>query len=158
MGEDAGRIAIDFEPPDGRDGSALLAAYFADNRERFGEFDPERSEPASVDDMSPPGGWFGVLRVDGRALACGGFKRLDARTAEIKRMYVAPDGRGRGLGRTMLARLEAVAAEMGYERVRLDTGAVHHEATALYRRAGYREIPDYNGNPYAALWFEKRLG
>jgi GNAT superfamily N-acetyltransferase len=68
-----------------------------------------------------------------------------------------PHARSRGLARALLAALEAAARDLGYERVRLDTGARQPHARALYEAEGYRSIPDYNGNPYAAFWAEKRL-
>ena len=72
-------------------------------------------------------------------------------------MYVVPDARGRGLARVLLEALEALARDLGYERVRLDTGVHQHAALKLYRGAGYLEIDDYNDNPYASYWAEKRL-
>ena len=77
--------------------------------------------------------------------------------AEIKRMYVAPSARGRGLGRTLLGALEAAAVDLGCDRVRLDTAASFTEAVALYHSAGYTDIADYNGNPHASVWMERRL-
>jgi ribosomal protein S18 acetylase RimI-like enzyme len=72
-------------------------------------------------------------------------------------MYVAPAGRGRGLGRRLLARLEEIAAERGCRAVRLDTAAHLTAAISLYRDRGYREIPAYNEGPNADLWFERAL-
>jgi drug/metabolite transporter (DMT)-like permease len=72
-------------------------------------------------------------------------------------MYVAPEARGRGIGRRLLERLEDEARVLGYKRLRLDTGAQLNEAQELYRSAGYREIDDYNGNSAASHWFEKQL-
>ena len=94
---------------------------------------------------------------DGRAVAGGGIKRLDERACEIKRMYVVPDARGRGLGRALLEALEELARDLGYAVARLDTGAKQPGAQRMYERAGYAPVPDYNGNPYAAFWGEKRL-
>ena len=112
------------------------------------------AEPA---ELSPPHGGFVVLWEQQRAVAGGGVKRLDGRTCEIKRMYVVPDARGRGTGRTLLAALEALARDLGYRVARLDTGARQPGAQRMYERAGYVSIPDYNDNPYAAFWGEKAL-
>jgi GNAT superfamily N-acetyltransferase len=112
---------------------------------------------ASPSELSPPGGGFIVLWEDGRALAGGGVKRLDERACEIKRMYVAPEGRGRGLGRALLAALEDLARDLGYGVARLDTGAKQQRVQRMFERAGYEAVPDYNGNPYASFWGEKRL-
>jgi GNAT superfamily N-acetyltransferase len=112
---------------------------------------------AEPDEMSAPAGVFLVGYEGDDAVACGGLKRLDATTAEIKRMFVAPEGRGRGLGRRILGALEAEARARGYTRIVLDTAAPLDEAARLYLSAGYREIPAYNDNPYAARWFDKLL-
>ena len=72
-------------------------------------------------------------------------------------MYVTPAARGLGVGRRLLEELEAAAREMGYHRLRLDTGARQPDALGLFRTAGYEEIEDYNGNPFAAHWLEKDL-
>jgi GNAT superfamily N-acetyltransferase len=113
--------------------------------------------PLAPEQLSPPGGGFVVLSEDGRVLAGGGVKRIDAHAGEIKRMYVVPDARGRGVGRALLAALEDLARDLGYAVVRLDTGAKQPSAQRMYLRAGYVPVPDYNGNPYAAFWGEKRL-
>lgn len=115
------------------------------------------SIPARPEQMRPPHGCFLVIRAEGDPIACGGVKRLEPGVAEIKRMYVAPSHRGRGIGRVLLGGLERRCRELGYRRVRLDTGPEQPAARAIYERAGYRRIPDYNRNPYASYWFEKEL-
>jgi GNAT superfamily N-acetyltransferase len=112
---------------------------------------------ASPEDLSPPHGGFLVLLEDGRPVAGGGVKQLDERACEIKRMYVVPDARGRGLGRALLESLEALARDLGYTVARLDTGAKQPGAQRLYERSGYASVPDYNDNPYASFWGEKPL-
>jgi GNAT superfamily N-acetyltransferase len=108
-------------------------------------------------DFSPPGGAFLVVYEDGKPVAGGGVKRDEDGIAEIKRMYVAPRARGRGLGRRLLEALEEEARSLGYARIRLDTGARQPEARAMYERAGYHAVDDYNGNPQASFWGEKVL-
>jgi GNAT superfamily N-acetyltransferase len=135
---------------------ALLDDYLADLRARLGEFDEARGAPAGADEMAPPGGVFLVGYVDGEAVACGGVKARPE-GAEIKRMWVAPAARRRGVGRRLLAALEDTARAAGHRRVVLDTSSGQPEALSMYRRLGYVEVPDYNGNPYAALWFEKAV-
>ena len=108
-------------------------------------------------DFAPPGGTFLVLYAGGRPVAGGGVMRDEDGVAEIKRMFVLPSARGRGHGRRVLDELEAAAAELGYRRLRLDTAQSLTTAIALYRGAGYRDIPDYNGNSYASYWGEKLL-
>jgi ribosomal protein S18 acetylase RimI-like enzyme len=77
--------------------------------------------------------------------------------AEIKRMYVRPEARSRGLAAALLRTLEDAIVNLGYERVRLDTGPKQPHAQRLYRAAGYVEIAPYNDNPFACFWGEKRL-
>jgi GNAT superfamily N-acetyltransferase len=77
--------------------------------------------------------------------------------AEIKRMYVVPAARRQGLGRRLLEALEDRARELGYARIRLDTGARQPHAQAMYERAGYHPIDNYNGNSMASFWGEKIL-
>jgi GNAT superfamily N-acetyltransferase len=81
--------------------------------------------------------------MDGRAVASGALRRRDDVTAEIKRMYVAPDVRRRGVGAAMLRWLERAAARAGYDRVVLETGNEQPEALAMYRSAGYAEVEPY---------------
>jgi GNAT superfamily N-acetyltransferase len=112
---------------------------------------------ASPLDFSPPTGAFLVIYADGKPVAGGGLKRDDDGVAEIKRMYVAPAARRQGLGRRLLEELEAKARELGYARIRLDTGARQPHAQAMYERAGYHPIENYNGNSQASFWGEKIL-
>jgi GNAT superfamily N-acetyltransferase len=91
---------------------------------------------------------------DGEPACGGGVKTLEPGVAEIKRMYVAPPFRGRGLGAALLGALEDRARAAGHHTVRLDS---IERSWPLYVRAGYVEIPDYNENPHAAHWGEKRL-
>lgn len=118
-----------------------------------------RGEGGSVDaeEMEPPQGAFHVVHLDGEAVACGGVRQLAEDVAEVKRMYVAPTARRRGVARALLTRLEEDARRLGCRSVRLDTGPGMESAIALYRAAGYREIDDYNGNPHAGHWFEKAV-
>ena len=112
---------------------------------------------APPSDFAPPSGAFLVIYAGGKPVAGGGIKRDDDGVAEIKRMYVAPAARRQGLGRRLLEELEAKAREMGYARIRLDTGARQPHARAMYERAGYHPIENYNGNAQASFWGEKIL-
>ena len=134
----------------------LVAAMFAEVGEMYEPGLPQ-GPTAHPEELSPPGGGFVVLTEDGRLVAGGGVKRLDDRACETKRMYVVSEARGRGIGRELLAALEALARDLGYTVARLDTGAKQPRARRIYERAGYQSIADYNGNPYAAFWGEKRL-
>ena len=107
--------------------------------------------------MAPPSGLFVLARLDGDAIGCGGLKRLDKATGEIKRVWTAPPARGMGVARRVLRTLEAAARDMGLRTLRLDTNRALTEAHALYRKEGFREVARFNDNPYAHHWFEKRL-
>ncbi len=112
---------------------------------------------ASPSDFTPPTGAFLVIYAGGKPVAGGGLKRDDDGVAEIKRMYVVPAARRQGLGRLLLEALENRARELGYARIRLDTGARQPHAQAMYERAGYHPIDNYNGNSMASFWGEKIL-
>jgi GNAT superfamily N-acetyltransferase len=98
-----------------------------------------------------------LARVGGEPAGLGGVRFLDTEAAEIKTMFVSPAHRDRGVARAILAELERIARERGCRRTRLDTSDYLTSAIALYRAAGYREIPPYNQNPKANLWFERAL-
>lgn len=94
----------------------------------------------------PPVGTFLVGEVEGVAVACGGVRGCDGGppgVAEIKRMYVEPSVRGRGLGRVLLEALEAEAGRLGYGRIWLETGTAQPEALQLYATSGWTPIPGY---------------
>jgi len=109
-------------------------------------------------DLAPPNGTLLLARVDGDPAGLGGVRHLDTDVAEVKSMYVVPAHRGTGLGRYILARLEEIALEHGCRAIRLDTSDYLIPAIDLYRSAGYNEVPAYNENPKADLWFERNLG
>jgi GNAT superfamily N-acetyltransferase len=121
------------------------------------ELDGDNMPRAGHTELSPPGGLFVVGRLDSRPACCGGVKRLDDRTCEIKKMYVIPELRGQGVARRLLHELEARARGVGYVFARLDTGPKQGGARGLYESEGYREVPDFNGNPVAVFWGEKPL-
>jgi ribosomal protein S18 acetylase RimI-like enzyme len=99
-----------------------------------------------------------IARLRGTPVGCGALKFHRDAPAELKRMWVAPDTRGLGLGRRILTALEHQAAGHGAEVVRLETNASLVEAIALYRSSGYREVAAFNDEPFADHWFAKDLG
>jgi GNAT superfamily N-acetyltransferase len=133
-----------------------MTSYFAELAERFpAGFDPTGYlEP---EDYNPPLGRFFLAMAGDDVVACGGLVWIDDETAEIKRMWVDPAARGRGVASRLLEFLEQTAAASGRLTVRLDTNPVLLPAIAMYRKNGYRDIDRYNDNPYAGLWFEKTL-
>ena len=129
---------------------ALTHEVQAHYRELYGG--PGDESTVEVADFVPPTGHFIVGYVDGVPVAMGGWRRLGNRpglpspsTAEIKRMYVAPSARGRGLSRVVLAELEASARAAGIDWLVLETGAPQRSAVALYRTSGYTDV---DGTPY----------
>jgi DNA-binding MarR family transcriptional regulator len=133
-----------------------LTHYFGELNDRF----PQGFDPGAPTDPEA-GGCYVAALSDGEPVAYGGIRPLDAggaeRVAEIKRMWVDSGWRGAGLGGRILRHLEMLARDHGFARVRLDTNEGLAEAIALYERAGYVRIDRYNDNPYAQLFFEKRL-
>ena len=123
------------ESLDGPAGRALLAELDEDLSQRYGDDETVEVHP---DQFLPPNGIFVVVREGGQPLACGGYRRIADDTAEIKRMYVRPAARGRGL-----ARLEEAASAAGYAQLWLETGLAQPEAMALYESAGYQRIAPF---------------
>jgi DNA-binding MarR family transcriptional regulator/N-acetylglutamate synthase-like GNAT family acetyltransferase len=155
----AALVRIDVVDPAGPDARASLGAYFAELDERFDAgFDPVRSLTADVDELRPPHGLFVIARLHGDTIGCGGVKLPAGRPAYIKRMWVAPAARGLSVGRRLLAELESRAAASGATTVQLETNRALVEAVAMYRSAGYTEVPPFNAEPYAHHWFERSLG
>lgn len=151
------KAIISPEPLDSESAQELLRAFVGEISQLYPTWTPKSGPSAEPIDFEAPNGTFAVAYVDGRPAGCGGFKRIDEHVAEIKRLYVRPDMRGHGLGRRILLDLEQSALQAGYRVVRLDTGAEQPNAVRLFLAAGYRQIPDYNGNPVASHWFEKAL-
>lgn len=146
--------------PAGREDPAVLGLFDAFIRESDGPLGIDLEAEIAAGPPAELAGPHGVLllaRVEGEPAAIGGVRFLDTETAEVKSMYVSPAFRGHGLARALLTELERVAAERGCRSVRLDTSDYLTAAVALYRAAGYREVPDYNGNAKANLWFERPL-
>jgi GNAT superfamily N-acetyltransferase len=141
------------EPP----ASELLAATRAELNDVYETFSRLDNPPLAPAELRAPGGAYVVGYEGEEAVAGGGVRRLAESVAEIKRMYVLPSARSRGMAAALLAALEDAARALGYTSVRLDTGPKQPHALRLYRRAGYSEVPPYNDNPFACFWGEKRL-
>jgi DNA-binding MarR family transcriptional regulator/GNAT superfamily N-acetyltransferase len=140
------------------DARSCLWAYFGELARRFdGGFDPGRSISADDDELTPPAGLLLVATLHGEPVGCGALKFHGDGPAEVKRMWVSPAHRGLGLGRRILAELEARAAAGGVRALRLETNHALAEAIGLYRDAGYREVAAFSDEPYAHHWFEKVL-
>ncbi len=101
-----------------------------------GPYDPDQHHGFSVDRVFASGLLFFIAKLDGQAVGCGGIA-FDEGYAELKRMYVRPTARGRGVAQAVLERLEAEAKAKGYKRLTLETGDVQHAAIKVYERAGF---------------------
>jgi GNAT superfamily N-acetyltransferase/DNA-binding MarR family transcriptional regulator len=155
----ASLVRVDVIDPAHRDAQRCLHSYVAEIDQRFEKgFDETTSRPAGPELFRAPAGLFLVATLWGEPVGCGGLKLPARQPAEIKRMWVAESARGLGIGRRLLSSLEDEARARGKRRVRLDTNKHLHEAIAMYRAAGYEEVAPFNDEPYAHLWFEKRLG
>jgi DNA-binding MarR family transcriptional regulator/GNAT superfamily N-acetyltransferase len=135
-----------------------LSAYFAELDRRFESgFDPSVSITADVDELRPPAGLLLIATLRSDPIGCGALKFHGGEPTEIKRMWVAESARGLGIGRRILAELEAESYRNGSRIVRLETNRSLTEAIAMYRSAGYVEVEAFNDEPYAHHWFEKRF-
>ncbi len=124
---------------------SLIRELDAEFVERYGEIQNQYS-PYNVMPSDTPA----VVAFDGGTpVGCGAFRVLDIATVEIKRMYVRPNWRGRGISRQVLHALEEQARRESFKVARLETGTLQPEAIALYESAGYGRIPCYG--PYVDL-------
>ncbi len=154
----ASMVSIGPADPRSPEARSCLRAYFGELSRRFpGGFDPALSIAAADEQLTPPAGLFLIAMLQGEPAGCGAVTYHDSDPAEIKRMWVNETVRGLGLGRRILAELEAQAASNGVRMLRLETNDTLAEAIGLYRSAGYREVPAFNDEPYAHHWFEKAL-
>ena len=154
----AGLIDVAVESPTTAAAQFCMGSYFTELEDRFeGGFDPARSISAEADELAEPRGLLLVARLRSDPVGCGALKFHGSQPVEIKRMWVAPEARGLGLGRRLLSELEEHARRHGATVARLETNRSLAEAISLYRSAGYVEVPRFNDEPYADHWFEKDL-
>ena len=144
-----------FESPDAQRLIAALDAGLAELYPPEQRFGPN----LKAQHLEEGRGTFLVAREDGRAVGCGAIRLTDGLTAEVKRMYVEPDQRGKGIARALLANLETAARQLGAQRLVLETGSHSPDAVALYRHAGFSEIDcwgEYATSP-TSICMQKRL-
>jgi GNAT superfamily N-acetyltransferase len=156
-------FVVERAAPGGRDARVMVRALRRDLRSRFTALgwlsrlcSPALLVAADVRwrlhhsaHFAPPNGLFLIARdAEGAAIGCGGLCRHDDGTSEIRRMYVSPQMRGRGVARGILDALISAARESGYERIRLETSDRQTEALNLYRSAGFHRTPSWG--PFAA--------
>jgi GNAT superfamily N-acetyltransferase len=154
----AALVKVEEVEPNHRDAQFALASYFAELDRRFDDgFDLAQSIALDPSELVPPTGVLLVARLHGAPVGCGALRFHAGKPTEVKRMWVAPEVRGLGVGRRLLDELERRARDHGDTRVRLETNKALVEAISMYRNAGYREVPAFNEEPYGDHWFEKRL-
>ncbi|SRR5213594_4189118 len=150
-------IMICFERPESEEAQSLIRQLDEDLFRRYPTL--QATHGLRSQDVSDPNFTFLVARMDGVPIGCGALRVLEPGMSEVKRMFVIPQFRGRGIARRILEALESRARELGHALVRLETGEGQPEAIGLYKSAGYREITgfgEYADNPFSVC-FEKRL-
>lgn len=149
-------VVIVEESADSADVRRCLEQYAEELGRLFG-YRVEEALPLEREHLTPPRGLTLVARQDGEAVGCGGVKLMQPGIAEIKRMWVAPHMRGRGIGRQLLLALESRAVQAGKAIARLDSNERLEAALAMYHAHGYREVVPFNTEPFATHWLEKQL-
>ncbi len=154
-------MTVDFRPcpPDEEPAAALVQGMRDEIAAIYDGLDLDGADmpKAGPGELAAPGGTFVVGYEDGAPICCGGLKALPDGACEIKKMFVAEPARGRGVARELLVELERCARELGYATARLDTGPRQPRAQRMYERAGYAVIDNFNANPVATFFGEKRL-
>jgi len=141
------------------DGSRLIAALNAELTAMFPEAGANHFSISEAQ-VAPGDGMFVVAYLDDLVVGCGAVRRIDDGTAELKRMYVDPSVRGRGIGRALVEALESEARQLRVTRVVLETGTRLARAIRLYESMGYKRIPlygEYLSSPDTSMCFGKTL-
>ena len=150
------KLSIRPEPPDTPESLALIDAL-DDHLNRL--YPPENRHGLSVRALQDASVTFMVARIDGAAVGCGAVKFVADEYAEVKRMFVMPGWRGRGVAHGLLAQLERHAHRHGFDKLRLETGIHQPEAVRLYEHMGFVRCPAFGGyfDDGVSLCYEKRL-
>jgi GNAT superfamily N-acetyltransferase len=133
-------VRIDIVSYDHPDAAALIDELQQEYVVRYGGQD---ATPVAPEQFAPPLGLFLVGYLEGEPVVCGGWRSHGDGVAELKRMYVPPRFRGRGLARAMLAELERTAGSAGHTRIILESGQNQPEAIAMYASSGYTPVPSF---------------
>jgi putative acetyltransferase len=149
-------VSIAREDPRQRDVVALIDAL---DRYQAALYPPESNHFLDVAALAAADIRFFVARSSGKVVGCGALRVVTGKYGELKRMYVAPEARGDGVGRRLLDMLEAAARAEGLPQLALETGIAQPEALGLYRSAGFVEGPPFGGyQPDSlSLFLYKRL-
>lgn len=135
-------LRVDRTDPRSPDAARLIALLSEELARRY-DFLYDGTGNFAAEDVLVEGAAFLVGRVGGEAVACGAFRPLEPGVAEVKRVFVSPEYRGRGYAKRLLTEIERHAADCGYSRLRLETGDRQHESIALYESVGFRRIPNF---------------
>lgn len=157
MVPDNDNLMVSGESPHDKECLDLLAQLQTELSEKYP--DELRGTPLIPEELTAAGAAFLVARRDGQPVGCGAIRPFEPGVAEVKRMFVVHEARGRGIGRVILEHLETFARNFGYRAVRLETGLKQPEAIGLYKSAGYHRAPcygPYRENPMSVC-FEKEL-
>jgi putative acetyltransferase len=155
--------AFDFLQAESPDQIAAIRELFLEYAQSLGfslcfeSFDQELA--ALPGDYAPPAGRLVLATNHGQPAGCVALHKLTPEICEMKRLYVRPQFRGKGLGRELTEKIIAEARQLGYKKLRLDTfEPIMKKAVAMYRQLGFREIPPYRQNPIeGALYMELEL-
>lgn len=155
------------EPYDSPAAAALWRAYYTEVSDRWYLFhEGHRTDPDELErevaartgaELAPPTGQLLLARYDGRPAGTAGVRLLDAATAELTRVFLHQELRGRGGATLLVTAAEDAARALGARRMILDTRSDLVEARTLYARLGYEETARHNDDPYAEHWFTKPL-
>jgi putative acetyltransferase len=149
-------LSVTLADPYSEVSSLLIRNLSQDLGQRYNDDGSGNFKPS---DAQGPSGAFVIAWLQGQPVGCGALRPLEPGIGEIKRMYVEPDFRRRGVARKILEKLEAVAREKNYRLLRLETGTLQPEAISLYEVCGYYRIPYYLGpEPHPlSICYEKQL-
>ncbi|WP_073951903.1 GNAT family N-acetyltransferase [Streptomyces kebangsaanensis] len=155
------------EPYDSPAATALWRAYYTEVSDRWYLLhEGHRTDPDELEreiaartgaELAPPTGKLLLARYDGTPAGTAGVRLVDASTAELTRVFLREETRGRGGAALLVAAAEDAARALGARRMVLDTRGDLVEARALYARLGYAETEPHNDGPYAEHWFSKPL-
>jgi GNAT superfamily N-acetyltransferase len=149
-------VSVSVDSPYSPEAASLLEEL---HRELLARYPQHCIHGVKLDELEAEKGAFVIARLAGRPVGCGALRRLEEGVGEVKRMFVRPEARRRGVARVVLAKLEETARALGFRTLRLETGARQPEAIALYESHDYRPIPrfgEYADDPFSVC-YEKAL-
>lgn len=152
-------MILEVDPEDPRAIQAV-GDYGAELARRLG-FEATSVTVDGLAEYRRPSGAFFLVVAGGRVVGCGAVRSITlpdrSKAAELKRMWLSPELRGKGVGRSLLDRLHTTARELGHDRAVLDSRRELEAALRLYRAAGYQEVEPFNDNPDATVWMARSL-